>query len=200
MTSKKNQKEMLEYLVEKLSSSNETKAFQKEIIPGIKSNYIKVGGEDIVFLVDKVYPNESIREFNKRAHESNLNVVYVILKDGENFFRSAARNNYFKKSNMLSLKNYSNEDLNKMILFRPEESFISMIRGYNQYYQPSSPRKNECIVNYKFEPVHFDYSHIDPYEKFKPTNKNSEKLNIWTKNKELFGDLKVDEKYLIEKK
>lgn len=185
---------MLDYLVDKLAGYVPT-PHKKEIISGIESDYLTLDKGSMVFLINKPYPNNLLNKIHSQMKQSNPNLGYVFLKDGKTFFRSAAEANYFKKSNQLSLKNYSNDDMNKMILFRPEESFLNNLRTTLQYYQPDSQRLSAALVNFKFNPVHFDYSHIDN-TRFKPNNKDSEKLNLWYDREEIYNRLKLENKYL----
>ena len=71
-----------------------------------------------------------------------------------------------------------------MISFRPEEIAVHEARkGKLQYYQPESERLEEALVTYKFEPVQFDYSHINPHERYRPNNTESKRIYLW-KNEE----------------
>jgi len=171
---------MLEYLVSKLEgSATKIEPRIKEVISGIESSYVLVDEKGILLLVDQAYPNDSFQRLYCTAQNSRKNVGAVLFKDGKTFFRSAARGKYFKKSDGLSLKHYTDEEMHKMILFRPEESFLNSITQWLQYYQPNSDRLQEGIVSFRFEPVTFDYSHIDPAKQFRPHNTNSKKLHIW---------------------
>ena len=200
MVSRKKQKQMLEYLIAKLDSEGESiNPYSKELVSGIISNYISIGKNKLLFLVDKTYPNQALKKINNSIRQFRKDVAYVLLKDGTIFFRNAAEKKYFKKSKNFSLKNYSNEDMHKMIMFRPEETFLTNIRNnILQYYQPDSPRLKQGIVSFKFKPVYFDYSHIDSNLKFKPENKNSAKLNIWIKRIENYNNFQIKNNFLID--
>ena len=100
--------------------------------------------------------------------------------------------NYFKKDKYLSLKKYSNEEMHRMILFRPEEIFLNEKRSHLQYYQPSSANLNECLTIFNFQSVRFDYSHIDESGRFKPSDKESKRLYIWNDRKENADSLRLE--------
>ncbi|GIU69484.1 MAG: hypothetical protein KatS3mg002_0720 [Candidatus Woesearchaeota archaeon] len=186
---------MLDYLISKLEKNysivepKKSKPYQ-----GIIANYIKLD-DGILLLVDQGFlvgkgkkTNTLIPIYHSAINYTkdkfqNNNVGFIIYKDGKNFFRAAAPKHYYKAEKRLSLKNYTDEELKRMIFFRPEEKFVYDIKRKLHYYQPESDRLSEGIVTYTFKPVIFDYSHIDSYKRFKPNNKASEKNYIWT-NKE----------------
>jgi len=199
MITKKQRIEMKDYLVSKLEgfySNLEPKT--NEILGGIKSNYIFVSPNEVVFFIDQEYPKDSLRKIHNIFHNRDVEVAHVIFKDGKTFFRSASERHYFKKERELSLKNYSKEDMYKMILFRPEEIFLKSRRSHLQYYQPNSQKLNEGIDTFAFENVVFDYSHI-PKDKFKPQNRVSERLHIWRKRFHGEENLKVKGSYIVKK-
>lgn len=184
---------MLDYIISKLEKNYSTIEPKKsKPYNGIVANYIKLDN-GLLLLIDQGFiVKEGKRNTNTlipiyssaiaytRDKFNNDNVGFLIYKDGKKFFRAAAPKNYYKAEKRLSLKNYTDEQLRKMIFFRPEEKFIYDMNKKLQYYQPKSERLSEGIITYKFEPVIFDYSHIDSHSRFKPTNKPSEKNHIWT--------------------
>lgn len=186
MVDHKQKKQMMDYLVSKLELANlGVTPKTKELLSGIKSSYIIIGEKDsgIVLLVDQEYPKDSFPKFFQSAKSRFKDVASVIFKDGKIFFRNAAEKNYFKKNKWLSLKHYSNYEMNRMIALRPEEIFLNSQREWLQYFQPESPRLREGLESFKFEPVTFDYDHIDSYERFKPENRDSKRLYIWRENR-----------------
>lgn len=192
MISQKQQKEMLDYLIAKLENNySNVNPMTRKLSHGIDTTYIKVD-DGLLLLIDKGFlVKENGRNINtlekvydkalnfSKAKYNNHNVGLVVYKDGENFFRAAAPKHHYKSEKGLSLKNYSNKDLHKMIFFRPEEKFIYKTTGNVQYYQPKSEMLKQGIITYEFEPVIFDYSHIDSNTRFKPHNKASEKDYLW---------------------
>lgn len=198
MIKKKDRQRMRDYLISKLELSYpKLELMNKEILNGIESNYIFVepSQTEVVFLIDREYPKNSFNTIYKIFHGRGVEIAPVFFKDGSTFFRNAAEKNYFKKEENLSLKNYTNNDLQKMILFRPEERFVNSMQKYLQYYQPESSKLKEGLETFEFKPVYFDYSHI-PRDRFKPLNKDSERLFIWINRIHREGYLKFDKGYL----
>ncbi len=163
MTTKKQKNQMLDYLVDRLlNCGKDIVPRTKEMISGIDSNYIKVGDDGIILLVDQVYPNNALNKLYRKAKKERENVGMVLYKDGKTFFRNAAEKNYFKMREDLSLRKYSNDEMHRMISFRPEENFIYDKKERKlQYFQPDSERLPEGLITFEFRPVHFDYEHID---------------------------------------
>ena len=193
MVSKKQKKDMKDYLVTKLSNSGHAvKPVSREIVSGITSNYLLIDEEGLVLLVDQAYPRDSLNSFYQETRKRGHNFGAVLFKDGELFFRNAADKNYFKKDKYLSLKKYSNEEMHRMILFRPEEIFLNEKRSHLQYYQPSSANLNECLTIFNFQSLRFDYSHIDESGRFKPSDKESKRLYIWNDRKENADSLRLE--------
>lgn len=182
MVNQRQKDHMKDYLVSKLEpfySSITPKS--KEVISGFKSDYIILGENNfgVVLLVDQEYRNDSFKRLFNGAKSQFKEVAGVVLKDGKTFFRSAAEKNYFKKDKLLSLKNYSDEDMRRIILFRPEEIFLNNTHERVHYFQPESSRLGEDIEDFRFKPVIFDYSHINEYERFRPPSTVSKRLFIW---------------------
>lgn len=197
MVNRANREQMRDYIFSKLEPSHEkVDSTTFEFVPGIKSNCILVDEEGIVLLIDRVYPDKTLNRVYSVAQSERSNIAPVLFKDGKTFFRNAVEKNYFKKDKFLSLKNYSDKELNQMILFRPEEIFLNSKREWVQYFQPRSERLEEGIESFKFRPVIFDYSHIDSYERFKPRDRTSERLHIWDQRIHTTGDLRLGERYL----
>ena len=65
-----------------------------------------------------------------------------------------------------------------------------------QYFQPVSPRLEEGIVSYKFKTVTFDYSHVDSRERFKPQDRQSDRLHIWIDMRLNKDEIVFDKGYL----
>jgi len=201
---------MLDYIVNKLEHGNGETIIprSKEIVSGIVSNYILIGShketrrddkDGIILLIDKIYPKNSFNEIYEKVSDIDSlkgNIGVVIFKDGKTFFRNASEKNYFKKKKKLSLKNYTDDEMHKMILFRPEEIFLSKRKEWLQYYQENSSLLKEGIVSFKFSPVIFDYNHIDSMERFKPNDVESERLHIWKKRIFHDGPIELKDGYL----
>lgn len=201
MTSKKQRQQMLDYLAEKLKGSAPSITPEsKEVVSGINSSYILIGGDTpgAVLLVDQVYPGNSFESFYAKINRGR-NTGVAVLKDGITFFRSAAEGKYFKKKHGLSLKNYTDAQMHRMMILRPEEKFLRETRSLVQYYQPQSERLQESIISFKFEPVLFDYTHIDSRTRFKPEEKHSERLFVWTQQRESSQALTLEGLFLKDR-
>jgi hypothetical protein len=209
MTTKIQRKTMMDYLVDKLEGSEEiVKPMSKEM-RGIDTNYILFGQDrinGILVLVDKKFTGTKFSELDfsiryceiENGEKKFDRYNYIFMKNGTDFFRSAAQNNRFKSDKGLSLKHLSNEDVNNLILMRPEE-ILSMDKnnGFVQYYQPSSPRLKEGVLTYSFANVELDYSHIEN-NNFKPQNKDSKRLFLANPARFDQGDLKFhDNSYVL---
>ncbi len=201
MINKKQQKEMLDYLVAKLENNYSTVDPKKsQPYNGISANYIKLD-DGLLLLIDQGFlakqGTHNMNMLNPIYNSSlnyaaknfdNTNVGFIIFKDGKNFFKSAADKHSYK-SRGLSLKNYSDEDMTRMIMFRPEEKYVfDKKNGALQYFQPGL---GSGIATYEFTPVIFDYSHIDEYQEFKPKNKPSERDHIFIRDEFMDEDIKL---------
>ena len=198
MVNKAQRNRMVDYLVSKLEGSSKIPPVTREVVSGIDSSFILVDGDGVVLLVDRVYPGDSYARFVGDARRTRKNVASIIFKDGKNFFRNAAERHDFKRDG-LSLKDYSSDEMYRMILFRPEEIFLYSQGDWLQYFQPESPHLQEGIDSFHFVPVVFDYSHISAHERFKPHNRESERLHIWDKRLHFTGDLVLDGRYLRQR-
>jgi len=189
-----------DYLVESLRGSDERVEPKTKIIVGdADTNYILVGENGIVLLVDRVYPNETFRRAYNLAIEKKSKIGVVFFKDGETFFRNAAETHGFKERYDLSLKNYNPEQVRQMISFRPEEIFAHGTgREWLQYYQPSSGRLEQGLESFKFVPVTFDYSHI-PEGRFQPEDRDSKRIHLWTERRHFTGLLGHKGRYLVQR-
>jgi hypothetical protein len=202
MTSRQHKKEMLDYLVEKLKGSGEKIVPRHiEFFKGMTTNYIRVGDNGIVLLLDQAYPGERSEQAYSGLGKFSRRAV-VILKDGKTFFRNAAEDNTFKQKYELSLKNYSTEEMHRMIQFRPEEIYLVSEVGKSrlQYFQPTSAMLSPMNVSYSFEPVEFDYSHIDSSCQFKPEDRESTRLFIWSDKREYAGTVLLGKSNLMADK
>ena len=194
MVKKADQQRMLDYIVARLVGSEEKIIpIRKRIFEGLEANIILVGNDGVVLMVDKIYPKNLFQRLHDFSKQGKERVASVVFKDGKTFFRSAAEKNYFKKDNLLSLKNYSSDDMQRMILLRPEEITLANRNfGRVQYFQPGSPRMEEGLETFRFNPVEFDYSHIDSKYRFKPQDTSSRRLHIWDQRTHSTGPLFLD--------
>jgi hypothetical protein len=202
MVSTNLKKQMMDYLVSRLEGNMPLVSCSKLVLSGQdKTSYIKVGDTGLVLVIDRIYSGDSFSELYSRAQkQSSSNVATVFIKDGKTFFRSAAQKNYFKQSNQLSLKNYTPEQMQEMLLLRSEEIVLVNRARKLQYYQPESPRLEEGVETFDFGAVRFDYSHIDPAVKFKPKDGFSERLFLHKSRNHQNGQLDLISGYLVPRK
>ena len=205
---KKNQREqMFDWLVAHLEGSGQSVVPKRKVLTrSIESSYILVENDGMVFLIDQPYPNDSIREIHRACLENRPNFCPVFLKDGKTFYRSSMagesgeaglKSKRFKQKYGLSLKNYGEDELRRMITFRPEERFAFGKSPVLHYYQPSSQNLSEGVVKYGFSNVIFDYSHIGASDGFRPENKASEVIHLWRDRNEMRGNLRLDRRVLV---
>ena len=201
MPSKKERGRMIEYVAGTLDCSGESINPTSGNVRGNDVNYIKVGDDGAVLMVDRAFGAPTFKDiyFDVRRQFSRVGAVF--FKDGKTFFRSAAEKNYFKKDHQLSLKGYSDNEMHRMMLLRPEEIRVhsSKSNAPLQYYQPASERLEEGIVSFRFGPVVFDYSHIDSRYQFKPGPRESARLHIWRNKTELPVKLRLEGNILVDK-
>ena len=193
MVSQAQKRQMMDYVVAGLQGSeSRVEPVRKSIVDGINSSYILMGEDGIVFLVDQFYPNDALRRVNEAARRGNKQrIAYLFFKDGKTFFRNAAHGEEaglegkrYKSKFDLSLKDYTDEQVNRMINFRPEENFVFGIRnGRLHYYQQESPGLSQGIEGLSFVPVTFDYSHLDFSQRFGPSERDSARLRMWIPEK-----------------
>ena len=202
---------MRDYLVDRFRLTHvKAEPKTKEILRGLgEIDYILLGQEreGVVLMVNRHYPNKSLNRIYEVVNKHIPNSGLVFFKDGKTFFRSAAagedetgiKSKRPKLCENRSLKNYTLEDLRKMISFRPEETFARNLKSWVQYYQPESERLKEGIVSYKFSPVELDYSHIPSEERFGPLTKDSERLSIWGRKYEHNSRIYLDKGLIKDK-
>jgi len=207
MATKKQKSAMMDYLASRLEG------FGSPVI-SIKGtvNTIVLPGTGIVMVVDGQLPNDGL----KRAYvelrtalevpDMRDNIAMVLYKDGKTFFRNAAHGTEaglkgvrYKSTLDLSLKNYDQDEVNRMIALRPEEKFIADFRNTVQYYQPESAGLDQGLVSFRFEPVTFDYSHIPANERYGPIQEESKRTYIWTRRSFSAGPLMLARNFLVER-
>lgn len=198
------QQGMLEYVVRQLTTGGHTvQPVEKKVIGDHRSRYVKVDGKKgLVLLIDRHFGRADFEQLRSGAREQFEHVAVVFLKDGVTYFRSDARHGHARTRGR-SLKHYSAQDANRMLLLRPEEiSEWERIRTVDektaaerilQYYQPSSERLREGVVTFEFRPVTFDYSHV---EEIHLPRRESKRVYEWTDRWERRGALKLEGDFL----
>ncbi len=200
MVKESEKRAMRAFLESRLADSNlNIKPVRKEIVSGsgINSDYMLIGDDGIVLMVNQAYPNNLLARIHggivNNLEKPRKNFGFVFFKDGKTFFRSAAARDYaYKSKRNLSLKNYDAEEMRRIMLLRPEEIHVSEDRnGWVQYYQPQSARLPEALVTYKYGNVEFDYSHLAGTDDFRPADTESKRLYIWNRKVEASGRLRL---------
>src|SRR3989338_2699678 len=160
---------------------------------GVNPTLIVCNSDTAVLLVDQVFPDGIFEVLHQEALRLKKNVGTFVIKDGDTFFRSAARDIHYKAEKELSLKGYDDpSEVNKIINLRPEEKYLQTVNsGKITYYQPVSDRLKEGIFTYVFEPVRYDYSHIDKKQRFGAAKKDSRKLFKWDHATEIQGPIVI---------
>lgn len=206
MITQRNRDKMKEYIVSRLDDLDMSVGCDDVGSVGFETEYLILeGGRSLVLLVDKAYPEDSFPrvygEFQKEAEK----VFPVFYKDKDNFFRSilSGRNSLISVESLnlndLGLQDYTIREINRMILFRPSESFVvKNLKRQIQYYQSESDYGEEGIASYRFKPVFHNYSHI-PEEKRKKEIVESTKLGVWEEKRIITGGLSLGEQYLCVK-
>ena len=195
---------MLDYLVEKLYEGGERHltASSKRLAGSVPIQYIKISEQDpenkgIVLLCDREFTKNKFTRVVRAAKDQYKNVAVVFLKDGETYFRTANPRAYAQADGR-SLKKLTPEQVQRVMLLRPEE--IQFVKGKSggtiQYYQPKSARLDECLVEYKFQTVQFDYSHVGD-DRFQPLNRTSVREYLWVGKQDHKGTLKLGNRALI---
>ena len=189
---------MLDYLVERLyEGGSKIEARKKKLATNFPSQYIKVNDNGIVLLCDREYTGSKFKKIVRAAKDQYENVAVVFLKDGETYFRTANPRAHAQADGR-SLKNLDPEQVQRIMLLRPEE--IQFVNGKSggtiQYYQPQSARLEECLTEYRFQTVQFDYSHVGN-DRFQPLNRTSVREYMWTGNKQHKGPVTLDKRALI---
>lgn len=149
-----------------------------------------------VFLVCGNYTKQEFKKISSELTNKFGSYQAIFYKDGKYYFRYAFdKRNNLKDTKLIekrrkSLKNYSNEEIQKIItLSQPELLYMNKIYSRNlkrkiSYYQPPSDRLEQEIIKYTFKLVLFDYSHI-PEGHFRPEDTNSEREYLWIEKEKI---------------
>ncbi len=187
--SKEKSERIGEYLTNALTDGKDYQFKQSTIL---KNLYVLANENKRIILLSDAIPEKTYNHILERAHQSNLKTITLFYKDGTTFFRNAGygqnaglKGVAYKQQQELSLKNYSTEDVRRMIALTPTE-----LRNVHQgrkalYYQPGSERLEEKIIKNTFEPVMLDYSHIPDGKRFGPKQKPSERIYLHSRTEEV---------------
>ncbi|GEM_PF-3360367 len=162
MVLKKQRERMKEYVSEKLENSG------IYIVKDISEDCLKLepnpDGEVYLFLHSN--PNGS-RDFEHKLNRLIYNGNYVtniFYKNGEDFFRQLTDREKFILRDR-SMKNYSFNEISRMIKLREKEQKILHFSGDRRlvYYQPDNSefggRLEEGLVSFELKPIFASYSH-----------------------------------------
>ena len=191
MVNKKDEiaQQMISFLSKNLEGSETYKIWQPKKEKGGHDHFM-ISDElsTAIMLLNQNYTEKEFKSWLNRMHSSKYeNAVFLPVKDGKTYFRSAAftdksglQSINYKQNKDLSLKNYSVEDLKRAIhLSKPEHLIKNKSRNEIIYYQPESQKLEELLVKHKFTPAIYDYSHISSDRRFGPTTKESKTIYLW---------------------
>lgn len=216
MPRKKNKTElMIEYLLPRLEAGGKKFEPGENKLDGIgKINFLKFENKRI-FLIDRVLSDSKYQQLLNiasgkvpyRGNTVNYEHVSIFYKDGIIGFRSAAfgekagiKGIKYKQLKDLSLKDYTNDEVSRMMLLFPME-LIALKKDNNiWYFQPKSEnhgRLEEAVVKYRFTPVRFNYSYMDQESKFIPANKESKRIYINKLVNQLSDSIKLENSQLM---
>ena len=173
------------------------------------SNLNSVDSAKLILIAEHTpnFENGPAIKLDNLKHSSQIPFIYILLKDGTTFFRSNAKKLHYKSTYEKSLKRYDTIDINKIIIFSPEEIFafnrnnpharlLPNPQSVLQYYQPQSERLVRGLVSYLFEPILFDYTHRPELmmSRFVDPSEHSKIRYQWTRAVRYDGKLQINPK------
>ncbi len=186
--------QMAEYILDHLDMSEQGFILD---VPKVRNNIgplplLKLDNKRIL-LFDKECTKDRYNAISALAKEYNLECADVFYKDGKTYFRCAAfgqkagiKGIKYKQLNQLSLKDYTNEEVARMMLLSQPELMHLKKDNNILYYQPKSERLEEELRAYRFTPIRSNYNHIKEEidykgeKRYKPQNRNSTEVYINT--------------------
>lgn len=183
--------EMLNFLSNSLAGKETYKFFSKKRIKKNGFNHF-IRSDDlstIIMLLHETYTETNFKRIKSKLESYNYeNVVFLPVKDGINYFRSASfthkndlKSIEYKKNN--SLSNYSHDDFKRMITLSPIELAINKSRGWEViYFQPESKKLEEKIVKFEFSPIIYT-NFLKTYDGLIKEEKISTKRFLWLPQK-----------------
>lgn len=187
-------RQMRDYLVDRLAAGG-TPVSPQAVQFDTSGTLYSVGEDGFVLALYDTFGGERFTRLIHEVVRKRPRRAVVVLKEGTTYFRSAAEDVHFKRDDR-SLKHYSVDDVNRMILTRPEEQAVLKSSKTIQYYQPASSRLSEGLATIGFEPVAYDYTHL-PADWFRPAEKDSTRLFLNTPLSLLDGPLCLGARALI---
>lgn len=184
MVSKEQKKRMLSFVTDRIEDTNryliknrDESKILLQLKPELSKDPKNPPSMYIVLHNRKMTLND-FSEINQYARKNGIYMANIFYKDGELFHVRLGQRASFK-GDYKALKNYTQEELNKMIHLRGlEKEVIGKINDENRYakmphekkldsielsyFQPETDKLEESIRTYAILPVELDYSHIEP--------------------------------------
>jgi hypothetical protein len=204
---KKRHELMAEYILPRLEAGGQKFILDGNDIDGVgRVNFLKSDNKRI-FLIDRDY---SENEYQRLIGLASGRIPYkerkysyenasIFFKDGKTYFRSAAfgdksglKGVKYKQQRSLSLKDYTDDEVRRMILLSQAE--LQELKRDNNiwYFQPKSERLEEEIIKYRFTPARYNYSYKHYGDGFIPENKNSKRVYINKLVEQLSDSIKLE--------
>ena len=175
MTKQNEKKRMMQFIINRIEEANKSKIITAE------PDHIVIAKKEItnnqklyIFLHNKKTTERDYRNSLTRLTQEHYLISNIFYKDGKiGMVRLGQRANL--KGDDRSLKRYNKNERDKMIHLRQLEKIVLNIQqnekialniqqkaNFLAYYQPETERLQESIRIYQMQPVHLDYSHIQP--------------------------------------
>jgi hypothetical protein len=214
---------MAEYLLPRLEAGGQKFELKINKVPNVgilavlRDAVIKEDKRRIL-LIDRTYTQEEYQTIINIASRYELNYVSIFYKDGKHYFRSAAfgeksgvKGIKYKQTREYSLKDYTNEEVARMMILTQPETIHLKKDNNILYYQPESIRLEEELRRYRYTPIRFSYNHLKSVENeegkktYVPENTNSKRIYfnklVETLTDEIiFYDNNIISKYFLEAK
>jgi len=194
MTSKTEKEQMLEYIAENLKDSG-------KIDISREGDKILLDNDKVVLLVNKEYSKKSFSNiYNSLKKDRKAAVVLyndenTFLRNGNDFIHNTRYEKSMAEFIFGELKK-GNEVRDKLVYMRPEEIFLSNVKGWVQYYQPKTQNFNESIMSCQFSPVRLKYKDVKPeIRDYVPAEADAKRMFVWNLREQLEGKLKFSENY-----
>lgn len=184
--------QMFEFLKNNLAHSDTYDAISRKRLHEKGYNHFMRSDDlsTVIFLMPERLSGDYFKKVQSHLNKTCYdNVVFLPVKNGKAYFRTASfpevdnlKSITGKKDR--SLKNYSFEDLKRVIIPTPAELAIMKQRNNEIiYFQPESQRLEEKLVKQKFSPLVYDYSHLPVEERpLGQVKKESTKRFLWLPN------------------
>lgn len=132
------------------------------------------------------WSKEQTIDIIQRFKNSSIIPIQIFYKDWKNFHVRLGEKGIYRKNK--ALKNYTIQQINKMIHLRQNEKIEILELGENliTYYQPQTQRLEQSLRYYSPKSVMLDYSHIDnEFAKNSISSDYKIMQEIWEPSKEI---------------